>query len=64
MLRPVLDKLIEAISAVYEGRLPPQVLSAMASGSGAAVKLFQQAEMEERLRALEAERQKEEDGHD
>ena len=52
-LRSPLDLLIQGMDEVYRGVLEPTRYSAMASGAGAIARLFQLAEMEERLVALE-----------
>ena len=54
-LRPALDLLIRGMDEVYRGVLEPAKYSAMASGAGAIARLFQTAEMEERLALLERE---------
>ena len=54
-LRPALDLLIRGMDEVYRGVLEPAKYSAMASGAGAIARLFQTAEMDERLTLLERE---------
>lgn len=53
-LRPVADALEAAIGEVHRGELDPRIAHAMASLSGALVKVITAGEMEERLRVLEA----------
>jgi hypothetical protein len=53
MLRPILTLLVGGMKQVYEGQLEPQRYTAMATGAGAIVRLFQMAELEQRLEGLE-----------
>lgn len=52
-LRPVVTLLENALREVYEGELDPRIVTAMASISGALVRVFTAGELEERLRVLE-----------
>ena len=52
-LRPVVAALEAALREVHEGELDPRVGTAMASISGALVRVFSAGELEERLRVLE-----------
>ena len=53
-LKPTLALLLTAIDEAYEGTLPPARANAMATLAGAAVRLYQVAELVERVEALEA----------
>ncbi len=53
-LRPVLDKLFLAVDEVHDGTIDPRVAGAMASLAGAIGRLYETAELEERLQAMEA----------
>lgn len=53
-LRPVADMLASALEEVHSGALEPRQASAMAAVAGALVRVTQAGEMEERVRALEA----------
>ena len=53
-LRPVADRLEQALKQVHDGELDPRLATAMASLAGALVRVLTSGEMEERLRALEA----------
>jgi hypothetical protein len=53
-LRPVADRLEQALRQVHDGELDPRLATAMASLAGALVRVLTSGEMEERLRALEA----------
>ena len=53
-LRPVADMLASALEEVHSGALEPRRASAMAAVAGALVRVAQSGEMEERVRALEA----------
>lgn len=53
-LRPVADMLARALEEVHSGALEPRRASAMAAVAGALVRVTQAGEMEERVRALEA----------
>jgi hypothetical protein len=52
-LRPVFDRLVEALEEVHEGRLSATRGQAMASLGSAAVRTFSSAQLEERVRSLE-----------
>jgi len=52
-LKPVLEKLMTGLDEVYDGTLEPRQASAMASLAGAIGRLYEVAEMEERLLRLE-----------
>jgi hypothetical protein len=52
-MRPVLALLIDGMDEVHRGTLKPARYFAMASGANAVCKLFELAELEERLLALE-----------
>lgn len=53
MLRPILSLLVGGMQQVYRGELEASRYTAMATGASAIVRLFQMAEVEERLQALE-----------
>ena len=53
-LRPVADRLEQALRQVHDGELDPRLATAMASLAGALVRVLTSGEMEERMRALEA----------
>ena len=53
-LKPTLALLLTAIDEAYQGSLPPPRANAMATLAGAAVRLYQVAELVERVEALEA----------
>ncbi len=53
-LKPVLQKLMDGLDEVHEGTLDPRQASAMASLAGAIGRLYEVAELEERLLRLEA----------
>ena len=53
-LRPTLDTLLCAVDEVKDGTLTPAQASAMAALAGAAVKVYQVAELEQRVASLEA----------
>ena len=53
-LRPVADRLEQALRQGHDGELDPRLATAMASLAGALVRVLTSGEMEERLRALEA----------
>jgi len=55
-LRPLVDKLEEAINQVHAGTLAPAKGTAMAALSNALVRVFQCGELEERLRRLEGDK--------
>ena len=57
-LRPVADMLASALVEVHSGALEPRQASAMAAVAGALVRVVQAGEMEERVRALEAQAEK------
>ena len=52
-LRPTLALVLTAIDEVYEGTLPPAPAQAMSALAGAVVRLYEVAELEQRLDALE-----------
>jgi hypothetical protein len=52
-LKPVLGVILDALGEVHRGELDPPVANAMANLAGAAVRLFQAAELESRLERLE-----------
>jgi hypothetical protein len=52
-LRPVFDRLVEALEEVHQGRLSATRGQAMASLGSAAVRTFSSAQLEERVRSLE-----------
>lgn len=52
-LKPVLEKLMTGLDEVYNGTLEPRQASAMASLAGAIGRLYEVAEIEQRLEALE-----------
>lgn len=52
-LRPVLNKLMLAVDEVHDGTLDPRQASAMASLAGAIGRLYEVAELEQRLERLE-----------
>ena len=52
-LRPVVQLLENAITEVHDGELDPRRAQAMASLTGALVRVFTVGELEERLRSLE-----------
>jgi hypothetical protein len=53
-LRPVFDRLEQAMGDVVDGSLSPQRASALAALSSAAVRVLEAGEMEERLRKIES----------
>ncbi len=53
-LGPVADRLENVLIEVHEGRLDPRQAQAMASVAGMLLKIVSTAEIEQRLRALEA----------
>lgn len=53
-LRPVADLLSRGLVEVYDGDLEPRQAAAMASLAGALVRVVQAGELEERMRAIEA----------
>ena len=53
-LRPVVGMLLAVLDEVHDGRLTPAQASAMAAVAGAVVKVYQVAELEQRVEALEA----------
>jgi len=52
-LKPILDLLMTSVSEVHQGSLDPRQASAMASLAGAIGRLYETAEIEQRLEALE-----------
>ena len=52
-LRPVFERLRDALGEVHQGELDPRVATAMASLAGAMVRVLTAGELEERVRALE-----------
>ncbi len=52
-LKPVLERLMGAVDEVYDGTLEPKQATAMASLAGAISRLYETAEIEQRLEALE-----------
>ena len=52
-LRPVSDLLTRALTEVHEGQITPSQATALSSLSTAILRLYQAADLEERLRALE-----------
>lgn len=52
-LRPVLQKLMDGLDEVHDGTLDPRQASAMASLAGAIGRLYETAQLEERLARLE-----------
>jgi hypothetical protein len=59
MLRPILSLLVGGMQQVYRGELEPSRYTAMSTGASAIVRLFQMAELEQRLEALEQEMRRE-----
>ena len=54
-LRPVFERLKDALVEVHQGKLDPRVATAMASLAGAMVRVLTSGELEERVWALEGE---------
>jgi len=52
-LRPTLQKLVEGVDEVHAGTLDPRQAGAMAALSGAIVRMYEVASLEERLQRLE-----------
>lgn len=52
-LKPILDLLMTSVSEVHQGSLDPRQASAMASLASAIGRLYETAEIEQRLEALE-----------
>lgn len=52
-MKDLTRRLLEAIDQVHRGELEPRSLTAMASGAGAVVRLYEVGELEARLEALE-----------
>lgn len=52
-LKPILELLMSSVSEVHEGTLDPRQASAMASLAGAIGRLYETAEIEQRIEALE-----------
>lgn len=52
-LRPVLQRLLSALQRVDDGIMPARQAEAMAALAGAIVRIFESAELEERLLSLE-----------
>lgn len=53
-LRPVLERLERALEGLESGEVDPRMATAMASLTGAIVKVMQASDLEERLREVEA----------
>jgi hypothetical protein len=53
-LKPVLAVILDALGEVHRGELDPPIANSMAALAGAAVRLFQAAELEQRLEDIEA----------
>jgi hypothetical protein len=52
-LKPTLQQLFTALDEVHDGTLDPRQASAMASLAGAIARMYETAELEQRLEALE-----------
>jgi hypothetical protein len=53
-MKPVLTKLFDALDGLEQGSVEPRTATAMASVSTAIVRIFEVAELEQRLQTLEA----------
>ena len=58
-LRPVLTRLFTALDGLEDGSVEPKTATAMASVAGVIVRVYEVAELEVRLKALEASREPE-----